>query len=134
MSVSNTKESNVWKISLWSMDSHLLDSFVQKIGEMVRKTSNVIFKTCPMKTRRKLITVNSSPTIYKKTRDQFICEAKKRVVYLTFLGPEVADIWNSISLPEGIELEIKRVLDSDNKKKNISDEEKAALLAKKKVK
>ncbi|MFN9114854.1 MAG: uS10/mL48 family ribosomal protein [Bacteroidota bacterium] len=97
-----------WKVSILSMDSRLLDSVVKKIAA-VAQTNLIKFSALAMPSSKKLFSVLRSPFVYKTAMDQYFLIKKKRVIYLYLKPGQSIDLFRDISIPSGMELEVKPV-------------------------
>jgi small subunit ribosomal protein S10 len=93
------------KVSLYSMDSRLLDSVVKKIID-VAKTNLITAKAFALPTKKTLFNILKSPFIYKTTRDQFHLVRMKRVIYLYLKSNQSIDIFKNVMIPAGVDLVI----------------------------
>lgn len=95
-----------WKVSLYSMDSKLLEQTVKKITG-VAQLNFVKFTVVGLPSKNQLFTVLSSPFIYKTTRDQYYYCQKKRVIYLYLRQDQSIDLFRDVEVSSGVEISVK---------------------------
>jgi small subunit ribosomal protein S10 len=61
----------------------------------------------PLPTDKKKVTVLSSPHVYKDAREQFEMRTHKRLIDITEPTPKTVDNLMNLSLPAGVDIEIK---------------------------
>jgi len=95
------------RIRLKAFDSGILD---QSAGEIVNTAKRTGAKVCgpvPFPTRIERYTVNRSPHVDKKSREQFEIRTHKRVLDIIDWSPQTVDALMKLDLPSGVEVEIK---------------------------
>ncbi len=95
------------RIRLKAFDSGILD---QSAGEIVGTAKRTGAKVCgpvPLPTRTERYTVNRSPHIDKKSREQFEIRTHKRLLDIVDWSPQTVDALMKLDLPSGVEVEIK---------------------------
>ena len=70
------------RIRLKAYDHLLLDKSTEKIVKTAKNTGAVILGPIPLPTRKTIYTVNRSPHVNKKSREQFQLKVHKRIVDL----------------------------------------------------
>ena len=68
------------RIKLKSYDHNLIDKSAEKIIKTVKSTGAVVSGPIPLPTKRTVITVNRSPHVDKKSREQFETRSHKRLI------------------------------------------------------
>ena len=94
-------------IKLKAFDNRLLDQSAQEIIELVKKTGVKISGPVPLPTKREVYTVLRSPHVNKKSREQFQIKIHKRVIDIIDPTARTVDSLSKLSLPAGIEVEMK---------------------------
>ena len=61
----------------------------------------------PLPTRREIYTVNRSPFIDKKSREQFEIRTHKRLIYISEPTAQTVDSLSSLNMPAGVDIRIK---------------------------
>ncbi|MEK7793652.1 MAG: 30S ribosomal protein S10, partial [Candidatus Hydrogenedentota bacterium] len=89
-------------------DHGLLDKSTQEIVNAAQRTGAGVVGPVPLPTGMHKYTVNRSPHIDKKSREQFEMRTHKRL--LDILGPtaQTVDALMRLDLPAGVDVEIKQ--------------------------
>lgn len=95
------------RIALKSYDHNLLDKSTEKIVQRAKATGAVISGPIPLPTKRTVITVNRSPHVNKKSREQFQIKVHKRIVEILNTTTKTIDELMKLDLPAGVDIEIK---------------------------
>jgi len=95
------------RIKLKSYDHNLVDKSAEKIVKTVRATGAVVSGPIPLPTDKKIFTVNRSPHVDKKSRDQFQLCTYKRLMDIYSSTSKTVDALMKLELPSGVEVEIK---------------------------
>lgn len=104
-----TKNEQIVRLRLKSYDHRLLDKSLRQIVDLLSKEDIVLRGPVPLPTEIKRYTVNRSPFIYKKSMEQFELRVHKRILDILNPSQRIIDLFNSIDLPAGVEVEIKLV-------------------------
>ncbi len=97
----------VIRIRLKGYDYKLLDSAVAEIVTTVRRTGGRVAGPIPMPTKIERFTVNRSPFIDKKSREQFELRTHKRLLDILEPTQQTIDELGKLELSTGIDVEIK---------------------------
>ncbi|MEX0773158.1 MAG: 30S ribosomal protein S10 [Balneolales bacterium] len=95
------------RIKLKSYDHKLIDKSAEKIIKTVKSTGAVVSGPIPLPTDKTIYTVNQSPHVNKKSREQFESRAHKRLVDILSTGSQTVDALMKLELPSGVDVEIK---------------------------
>ncbi|MFA6541505.1 MAG: 30S ribosomal protein S10 [Bacteroidota bacterium] len=95
------------RIKLKSYDHILIDKSAEKIIKTVKSTGAVVSGPIPLPTRRSVFTVNRSPHVDKKSREQFQLKSHKRLIDILSSGSKTVDALMKLDLPAGVDVEIK---------------------------
>lgn len=95
------------RIKLKSFDHNLIDKSAEKIIKTVKSTGAVVAGPIPLPTRRSIYTVNRSPHVDKKSREQFETRAHKRLIDILNSTSKTVDALMKLELPAGVDVEIK---------------------------
>ncbi|OGD74108.1 MAG: 30S ribosomal protein S10 [Candidatus Coatesbacteria bacterium RBG_13_66_14] len=95
------------RIRLRAYDHRLLDRSVARIVETVRSTGAVVVGPVPLPTRIHRFTVNRSPFIDKKSREQFEMRIHKRMLDILNPSGDTTDALMRLDLPAGVDVDIK---------------------------
>jgi len=98
-------------IKLKAFDHELLDKATKEIVSTVVRTGAEICGPIPLPRRIKRFTVNRSPHIDKKSREQFEIRTYKRLVIISYPTPQTVDALMKVDLAAGVGVEIKLVGD-----------------------
>jgi small subunit ribosomal protein S10 len=95
------------RIRLKAYDHRLLDQAVVEIVDTARRTGAKVSGPIPLPTKREIYTVNRSPVIDKKSREQFELSTHKRLLELMEPTAKTIDALRKLTLPAGVDVEIK---------------------------
>lgn len=101
------KQHDVIRIRMEAYDHSVLDLSASEIVETAKRTHSVVHGPIPLPTRIERYTVNSSPHVDKKARQQFEIRTHKRLIDIVDATPKTIDALNKLSLPAGVEIKIK---------------------------
>jgi small subunit ribosomal protein S10 len=95
------------RIKLKSYDHNLIDKSAEKIIKTVKSTGAVVSGPIPLPTSKSIFTVNRSPHVNKKSREQFEARSHKRLIDILSTGSQTVDALMKLELPSGVDVEIK---------------------------
>lgn len=95
------------RIKLKSYDHNLIDKSTEKIIKTVKSTGAVVSGPIPLPTDKTVFTVNRSPHVNKKSREQFESRSHKRLIDILSTGSQTVDALMKLELPSGVDVEIK---------------------------
>lgn len=95
------------RIRLKAYDHVLLDKSTEKIVKTAKNTGAVILGPIPLPTKRSIYTVNRSPHVNKKSREQFQLKVHKRIVDLMNSTSKTVDALMKLDMPAGVDIEIR---------------------------
>lgn len=95
------------RIRLKAYDHRLLDVSVKEIVSTAKRTGAKVCGPIPLPTRIQKYTVNRSPFIDKKSREQFEIRTHKRLIDITEWLPQTVDALMKLDLAAGVDVEIK---------------------------
>jgi len=95
------------RIRLKAYDHVLLDKSTEKIVKTAKNTGAIVLGPIPLPTRRNVITVNRSPHVDKKSREQFQMKVHKRIVDLLNSTSKTVDALMKLDMPAGVDIEIR---------------------------
>ncbi len=101
------EESQIIRLRFRSYDHHLLDKSLKQIVDLLQKEGFEVRGPIPLPTEIKKYTVHRSPFIYKKSMEQFEMRIHKRILDVLNPSQRILEIFSSLDLPAGIEVEIK---------------------------
>lgn len=97
------------KIRLKSFDHRSLEHATKEIVSAVKRTGADVSGPIPLPRLIARFTVNRSPHIDKKSREQFEIRTQKRLVIINYPTPQTVEALRKVDLPAGIDVEIKLV-------------------------
>ena len=95
------------RIRLNSYDYRLIDQSTAKIIETAKRTGALIAGPVLLPTKIRKYTVNSSPHVDKKSREQFEMRIHKRLVDIVEPSQKTVEELMKLDLPAGVDIEIK---------------------------
>jgi small subunit ribosomal protein S10 len=95
------------RIRLKAYDHRLLDQSAAQIVETAQRTGADVVGPVPLPTRIEKFTVNRSPHIDKKSREQFEMRTHKRLLDIVDPTPQTVDALMKLDLAAGVDVEIK---------------------------
>jgi small subunit ribosomal protein S10 len=95
------------RIRLRAFDHRLLDLSTREIVETAKRTGAQVAGPIPLPTRISKYTVNRSPHVDKKSRDQFEVRTHKRLLDILNPTQNTVDTLMRLDLPAGVDVEIK---------------------------
>jgi small subunit ribosomal protein S10 len=95
------------RIRLQAYDHRLLDQSVKEIVNTAKRTGANVRGPIPLPTHIQKFTVNRSPHIDKKSREQFEIRTHKRVIDIVDWLPQTVDALMKLDLAFGVDVEIK---------------------------
>ncbi|MBX7259164.1 MAG: 30S ribosomal protein S10 [Candidatus Hydrogenedentes bacterium] len=96
------------RIKLRAYDHRLLDASTQEIVAAAQRTGASINGPIPLPTAMSKYTVNRSPHIDKKSREQFEVRTHKRLLDIVNPTAQTVDALMRLDLPAGVDVEIKQ--------------------------
>jgi small subunit ribosomal protein S10 len=95
------------RIRLRAFDHRLLDQSTREIVDTAKRTGALVAGPIPLPTRTNKYTVNRSPHVDKKSRDQFEIRTHKRLLDILNPTQNTVDTLMRLDLPAGVDVEIK---------------------------
>ena len=95
------------RIRLRAFDHRLLDQSTREIVDTAKRTGASVAGPMPLPTRTNKYTVNRSPHVDKKSRDQFEIRTHKRLLDILNPTQNTVDTLMRLDLPAGVDVEIK---------------------------
>ncbi len=95
------------RIKLKSYDHNLIDKSSERIVKTVKQTGAIVLGPIPLPTRRTVYTVNRSPHVNKKSREQFETKVHKRLIDIFSTSQKTVDSLMKLELPAGVDVELK---------------------------
>ncbi len=95
------------RIKLKAYDHKIIDNSARQIVEVAERYGAGVSGPVPIPTEIKKYTVNRSTFVHKDSREQFEMRIHKRLIDILSPNPKVIDSLMSLTLPAGVEIEIK---------------------------
>ena len=101
------KQGNKIRIRLQAYDHKVLETSVQKIVAVAKKSGAGVVGPIPLPTERQVYTILRAVHKYKDSREQFEIRTHKRLIDITNPTKETIDLLRRLDLPSGVEIDIK---------------------------
>lgn len=95
------------RIRLRAFDFRVLDQSASEIVNTAKRTGANVSGPIPLPTRIEKYTVNRSPHIDKKSREQFEIRTHKRLIDIVDWSPQTVDALMKLDLAAGVDVQIK---------------------------
>ncbi len=95
------------RIRLKAFDHRILDASTNEIVDTARRTGARVVGPIPLPTHIARYTVNRSPHVDKKSREQFEIRTHKRLLDIYEPTSNTVDALMKLELPAGVDVEIK---------------------------
>ena len=95
------------RIRLKGFEHITLDKSAQEIASTAKRTGSDVRGPIPMPLRIQRFTVNRSPHIDKKSREQFEIRTHSRLIDIENATPQTIDALGKLDLAAGVNVEIK---------------------------
>jgi small subunit ribosomal protein S10 len=95
------------RIKLKAYDHEIIDSSAKKIVETVENSGAKVSGPIPLPNKRNVYCVIRSPHVDKDSREHFEIRVHKRLIDIVDPTPKTVDLLMRLSLPAGVDIEIK---------------------------
>ena len=95
------------RIRLKGFEHNAVDAYAKEIVNTAKRTGSDVLGPIPMPLRMQKFTVNRSPHIDKKSREQFEIRTHMRLIDIKNPTPQTIDALKKLDLAASVELEIK---------------------------
>ena len=95
------------RIRLKAYDHRVLDNSTKEIVNTAKRTGAQIRGPIPLPTHIERFTVNRSPHVDKKSREQFEIRTHRRLLDIVDPTPQTVDALMKLDLAAGVDVEIK---------------------------
>ena len=95
------------RIKLKAYDHEVIDRSAKKIVETAESSGAKVSGPIPLPTRRNVYCVIRSPHADKDSREHFEIRVHKRLIDILEPTPKTVDLLMRLSLPAGVDIEIK---------------------------
>ena len=96
------------RIRLKAFDHRILDNSAHEIVNTAKRTGADVRGPIPLPTRIERFTVNRSPHVDKKSREQFEIRTHKRLLYILETTPQTMDALMRLDISAGVDIAIKQ--------------------------
>ena len=100
---------SVLRIRVRAYDSKILDASVKQIIETALRHDAKIVGPVPLPTEIKKYTVNRASFVYKNAREQFEMRIHRRLIDIINPNAKVIEALTNISLPSGVNIDVKMI-------------------------
>jgi small subunit ribosomal protein S10 len=95
------------RIKIRAYDHKIIDQSTRTILDTVKRSGGTVIGPIPLPTEKSRFTVNRSTFVHKKAKDQYEMRVHKRVIDIIDPNPQTVDSLMHLSLPAGVDVEIK---------------------------
>lgn len=95
------------RIRIRAYDHKIIDQSTRTILETAQRSGATVIGPIPLPTEKKKYTVNRSTFVHKDAREQYEMRTHKRLIDILDPTPRTIDALMNLSLPAGVDVEIK---------------------------
>lgn len=95
------------RIRLKAYDHKVIDQSAKQIIDTALRTGAKVIGPVPLPVKRSTYTVVKSPHVYKKGGEAYEMRVHKRLIDIIDVKPKTIDSLQNLSLPAGVDAEIK---------------------------
>lgn len=95
------------RIKIKAFDHKIIDQSTKTIIDTAIRSGAKVFGPIPLPTEKKIYTVNKSTFVHKDARDQYEMRVHKRLVDIVEPSAATIEALTTLSLPSGVDVEIK---------------------------
>lgn len=95
------------RIKLKAFDHRVIDNSAKQIVEVILRHGAEVLGPVPLPTEIHKYTVNRSSFVHKNSREQFEMRIHKRLIDVFNINQKVIDALMGLTLPAGVDIEIK---------------------------
>jgi small subunit ribosomal protein S10 len=95
------------RIKIKSFDHKVIDETAKLIIDNAVRTGAIVAGPIPLPTKIDKFTVLKSTFVHKNAREQFEMRTHSRIIDITESTPHTIETLSNLSLPAGVEIEIK---------------------------
>jgi small subunit ribosomal protein S10 len=99
------------RIKVKAFDHKVIDDTTKLIIDTAERSGAMVSGPIPLPTRIEKFTVNKSTFVHKTSREQFEIRTHKRLIDLHDTTPKTIESLSNLSLPAGVDIEIKMITD-----------------------
>ncbi|HMR01147.1 MAG: 30S ribosomal protein S10 [Candidatus Gracilibacteria bacterium] len=98
------------RIKIQAFDHKVADDSARLIIDTAERTGAIVAGPIPLPTKTEKFTVNKSTFVHKTSREQYEIRTHKRLIDITESTPKTVDALTNLSLPAGVDIEIKMLV------------------------
>ena len=98
------------RIRLKAFDHRVLDHSTREIVNTAKRTGATVRGPIPLPTRIEKFTVNRSPHIDKKSREQFEVRTHARIIEILEPTAKTNEVFSKVDVPAGVDITIKQTV------------------------
>lgn len=102
-----TSEATRIRIKIRAYDNKIIDQATKMIIDTAERNDAKVIGPVPLPTEKTKFTVNRSTFVHKNAREQYEMRIHKRLIDIMNASPKCVDALMSLSLPSGVDVEIK---------------------------
>ncbi len=95
------------RIKIKAYDHRIIDESLKNIVDTIKRTGAKAIGPIPLPTDKRKYTVLRSTFVKKDARDQYEIRTHKRLIDLVDITPQTIEALTNLSLPAGVDVEIK---------------------------
>ena len=95
------------RIKIRAYDNRIIDQATKTIVETAERHDAKVVGPVPLPTEKMKFTVNRSTFVHKDAREQYEMRVHKRLIDILNASPKCVEALMSLSLPAGVDVEIK---------------------------
>lgn len=95
------------RIKIRAYDHKVIDQAARTIIDTAERSGASVHGPTPLPTEKRKYTVNRSTFVHKDSREQYEMRTHKRLIDILEPTPKTIDSLTSLSLPAGVDVEIK---------------------------
>ena len=104
------------RIKIQAYDHKVVDDSARLIIDTAERTGAIVAGPSPLPSKIEKFTVNKATFVNKTTREQFEIRTHKRLIDITESTPKTVDSLTNLSLPAGVDIEIKMLMQAEASK------------------
>jgi small subunit ribosomal protein S10 len=103
------------RIKIRSFDHMIIDQVSRLIIQTAEDTGAIVAGPIPLPTKIEKFTVLKSTFVHKNSREQYEIRTHHRLIDIKEIAPQTIDALTNLSLPSGVNIEIKMLTDGATK-------------------
>lgn len=105
--IKNSSNATRIRIKIRAYDNKIIDQATKMIIDTAERNDAKVVGPVPLPTEKTKFTVNRATFVNKTSREQFEMRTHKRLIDIMNASPKCVDALMSLSLPSGVDIEIK---------------------------